>query len=123
MGRTSRTSRTYGVPGNELTDFRLPTSDFRLPTSDFRPGSIRSAPAGRVVAWHHIETEQGRCGVADSAIASGIWTNWAGNVRATPRIVVTPGSIGELRAVVVEAAGRGETVRVAGAGHSFAPLC
>jgi FAD/FMN-containing dehydrogenase len=61
--------------------------------------------------------------VADSAIASGIWTNWAGNVRATPRIMVSPGSIGELRAAVVEAAGRGETVRVAGAGHSFAPLC
>ena len=34
-----------------------------------------------------------------------------------------PGSAGELRAAVVEAAGRGETVRVAGAGHSFAPLC
>jgi len=61
--------------------------------------------------------------VADSAIASGIWTNWASNVRATPRIVVTPGSIGELRAAVVEAARHGETVRVAGAGHSFAPLC
>ena len=61
--------------------------------------------------------------MADGAIASGTWTNWAGNVRATPRIVVTPGSIAELRAAVVEAARRGETVRVAGAGHSFAPLC
>ena len=61
--------------------------------------------------------------MADSAIASGIWANWASNVRATPRIVVTPGFIGELRAAVVEAARRGETVRVAGAGHSFAPLC
>jgi FAD/FMN-containing dehydrogenase len=61
--------------------------------------------------------------VADGAIASGIWTNWAGNVRATPRIMVSPGSVGELRAAVVEAAERGETVRVAGAGHSFAPLC
>ena len=61
--------------------------------------------------------------MADGAIASGIWTNWAGNVRATPRIMVSPGSVGELRAAVVEAAERGETVRVAGAGHSFAPLC
>ena len=61
--------------------------------------------------------------MADGAIASGTWTNWAGNVRATPRIVVTPGSLAELRAAVVEAARRGETVRVAGAGHSFAPLC
>ncbi|MDF2758689.1 MAG: FAD-linked oxidoreductase, partial [Thermomicrobiales bacterium] len=61
--------------------------------------------------------------MADDAIASGTWTNWAGNVRATPRTVVTPGSITELRAAVVEAARREETVRVAGAGHSFAPLC
>ncbi len=52
-----------------------------------------------------------------------MWTNWAGNVRATPRIVVTPASIVELRAAVAEAARRGETVRAAGAGHSFAPLC
>jgi FAD/FMN-containing dehydrogenase len=34
-----------------------------------------------------------------------------------------PASRDELRAVVLEAAQRGETVRVAGAGHSFAPLC
>jgi FAD/FMN-containing dehydrogenase len=61
--------------------------------------------------------------VANGAIASGVWTNWAGNVRATPRIVVAPGSLTELRAAVIEAARRGETVRVAGAGHSFAPLC
>jgi FAD/FMN-containing dehydrogenase len=61
--------------------------------------------------------------VADGAIAVKTWTNWVGNVRATPRTVVTPGSITELRAAVVEAVQRGETVRVAGAGHSFAPLC
>ncbi|MCD6033247.1 MAG: FAD-linked oxidoreductase [Thermomicrobiales bacterium] len=61
--------------------------------------------------------------MADGAIVSGTWTNWAGNVRATPRTVVTPGSITELRAAVIEAARREETVRVVGAGHSFAPLC
>jgi FAD/FMN-containing dehydrogenase len=61
--------------------------------------------------------------VVDGAIATGTWTNWAGNVCAAPRIVVKPGSIAELRAAVVEAARCGETVRVAGAGHSFAPLC
>ena len=49
-------------------------------------------------------------------------TNWAGNITAAPRIAVTPGSLGELRAVVIEAARRGETVRVAGAGHSFRAL-
>jgi FAD/FMN-containing dehydrogenase len=61
--------------------------------------------------------------VADGVIASGTWTNWAGNIRAAPRIVATPGSLAELRSAILEATQRGETVRVAGAGHSFAPLC
>ena len=61
--------------------------------------------------------------MAESAIASATWTNWAGNIRAKPRIIVTPGSIAQLRAAMLEAARHGETVRVAGAGHSFAPLC
>ena len=61
--------------------------------------------------------------MAKGAIASVTWTNWAGNVRAAPRIVATPSSLDELRQAVTEAARRGETVRVAGAGHSFAPLC
>ncbi|MFT4038966.1 MAG: D-arabinono-1,4-lactone oxidase [Thermomicrobiales bacterium] len=51
------------------------------------------------------------------------WTNWAGNVQAAPRRVAQPSSIEDLRAVLRESAERGETVRVAGAGHSFAPLC
>jgi FAD/FMN-containing dehydrogenase len=51
------------------------------------------------------------------------WTNWAGNVHASPRTIVQPASLDELRAAVIDAAHRGETVRVAGAGHSFAPLC
>jgi FAD/FMN-containing dehydrogenase len=48
------------------------------------------------------------------------WTNWAGNVRCTPRRLERPASIDELRRLV--AAGDDE-VRVAGAGHSFAPVC
>src|SRR5215217_9410380 len=71
-----------------------------------------------------MESGRGRGNrVVDGAIATGSWTNWAGNVTAAPRIVVTPGSRTELRGAVIEAARRGETVRVAGAGHSFAPLC
>src|SRR5215203_5996216 len=71
-----------------------------------------------------MESGRGRGNrVVDGAIATGSWTNWAGNITAAPRIVVTPGSLAELRAAVIGAARRGETVRVAGAGHSFAPLC
>jgi FAD/FMN-containing dehydrogenase len=57
------------------------------------------------------------------AVAAGTWANWAGNVVAEPRAIVTPASLDELRAAVREAARRNETVRVAGAGHSFASLC
>jgi FAD/FMN-containing dehydrogenase len=51
------------------------------------------------------------------------WTNWAGNVVAHPRCIVRPGTIDDLRFAVRDASRRGEGVRVAGAGHSFAPLC
>jgi FAD/FMN-containing dehydrogenase len=44
-------------------------------------------------------------------------------VQAELSQVVQPGSLDELRAAVLDAASHGETVRVAGAGHSFAPLC
>jgi FAD/FMN-containing dehydrogenase len=54
---------------------------------------------------------------------TGVWTNWAGNVVAAPRVLARPVSLAELRAVVVAASRRGDGVRVAGAGHSFAPLC
>ncbi len=55
--------------------------------------------------------------------APGRWENWAGNVQATPRAVARPGTLEALRAAILDAARRGETVRIAGAGHSFAPLC
>jgi FAD/FMN-containing dehydrogenase len=57
------------------------------------------------------------------APATATWANWAGNVRATPRMVTRPESLPALREAMVAAAARGETIRVAGAGHSFAPLC
>jgi FAD/FMN-containing dehydrogenase len=48
------------------------------------------------------------------------WTNWAGNVRCSPRRLERPASIDELRRLVADG---DDEVRVAGAGHSFAPLC
>ncbi|PRY51614.1 FAD-linked oxidoreductase [Knoellia remsis] len=50
------------------------------------------------------------------------WSNWAGNVTAEPARVLEPRSVGEVATAVVDAADRGEHVRVAGAGHSFTPL-
>lgn len=50
------------------------------------------------------------------------WANWAGNVTATPTRFEQPGSIPEIQKLVAEAARSGQTVRVAGAGHSFPPI-
>lgn len=48
-----------------------------------------------------------------------LWTSWAGTARCQPRVQAAPGSTDELRALLVDAAVRGERVRVVGAGHSF----
>jgi FAD/FMN-containing dehydrogenase len=51
------------------------------------------------------------------------WRNWAGNVVATPARIERPDSIEAVQSLVADAARSGQTVRVAGAGHSFAPIC
>lgn len=53
---------------------------------------------------------------------SATWSNWAGNVTATPARIVEPRSVEDVVEAVKEGAGRGERVRVVGAGHSFTPL-
>ncbi|KGN38244.1 D-arabinono-1,4-lactone oxidase [Knoellia subterranea] len=50
------------------------------------------------------------------------WSNWAGNVTASPSRVHEPRSVEEVAHAVQRAADRGERVRVVGAGHSFTPL-
>ena len=57
------------------------------------------------------------------AADSQTWSNWAGNVHTAPRQVLQPGSLDELRLALLDAAAHDDVVRVAGAGHSFAPLC
>jgi FAD-linked oxidoreductase len=47
------------------------------------------------------------------------WRNWSGSVAATPARIERPRTEAELAAIVAGA----ERVRVAGAGHSFMPLC
>jgi FAD/FMN-containing dehydrogenase len=51
------------------------------------------------------------------------WVNWAGNIRAEPLHVLRPADEGEVSAAVQSARRAGQMVRVAGAGHSFTPLC
>ncbi len=47
------------------------------------------------------------------------WTNWSGSVRAHPRALARPKTETELAQIVA----RADALRVAGAGHSFMPLC
>jgi FAD/FMN-containing dehydrogenase len=51
------------------------------------------------------------------------WTNWSGSVRCAPRQLATPASQEELCELVRRAAEDGLTIRTAGSGHSFTPLC
>ncbi|MEX2208702.1 MAG: D-arabinono-1,4-lactone oxidase [Myxococcota bacterium] len=50
------------------------------------------------------------------------WSNFSGRVAFTPSRRARPKSEAELCSVVREAASAGETLRVAGTGHSFTPL-
>lgn len=50
------------------------------------------------------------------------WHNWAGTVTATPTRFERPETESELAVVVTAAAERGDTIRVAGSGHSFSPV-
>jgi FAD-linked oxidoreductase len=51
-----------------------------------------------------------------------VWHNWSGYVVCPSAQVSTPGSEAELTDVVRRAARTGQSIRVAGGGHSFSPL-
>lgn len=50
------------------------------------------------------------------------WRNWAGTASSVPRRVLTPTGTADVVAAVRDAAGRGGTVKMVGAGHSFTPI-
>jgi FAD-linked oxidoreductase len=50
------------------------------------------------------------------------WRNWSGAQQASPARILSPVDVGAVVEAVRSAARRGETVRVAGSGHSFTPL-
>lgn len=51
------------------------------------------------------------------------WQNWSGSVVCRPVTLASPTTEAEVCALVARAARDGHTVRVAGTGHSFVPLC
>lgn len=54
---------------------------------------------------------------------SAAWQNWSGSVACHPVTLAAPTTEAEVAALVSRAARNGQTVRVAGTGHSFVPLC
>ncbi|MFP8957692.1 D-arabinono-1,4-lactone oxidase [Natrialbaceae archaeon A-CW3] len=50
------------------------------------------------------------------------WTNWSGSISFEPDRVLEPETEEEVQSIVRECAAAGETVRVAGAGHSWTPV-
>jgi FAD/FMN-containing dehydrogenase len=60
--------------------------------------------------------------MASTSKAAG-WQNWSGGVRCNPERQEAPASEAAIAALVREAAREGKSVRVAGAGHSFSPIC
>jgi FAD/FMN-containing dehydrogenase len=57
------------------------------------------------------------------AAMSAQWSNWSGSVQCQPRQLLWPLVEQQIVDVVRRAAADGQTVRVAGTGHSFTPLC
>jgi len=55
-------------------------------------------------------------------VARETWVNWTGDQRCAPAAIRRPADEREIVAAVLEAAGRGQTVRVAGSGHSFSDI-
>ena len=53
----------------------------------------------------------------------GAWRNWAGNLQAGPTNIVHPSGEAEIISLLRHAAREKESIRVAGSGHSFTPLC
>ncbi len=55
-------------------------------------------------------------------LSTSTWTNWVGSQSFTPAFTAAPRNEEEVAALVKQAAERGVSVRVAGAGHSFTPV-
>jgi FAD/FMN-containing dehydrogenase len=51
------------------------------------------------------------------------WSNWSGSVTCAPQTIGAPTTEAAIIALIKEAAAARTTVRVAGTGHSFTPLC
>jgi FAD-linked oxidoreductase len=70
-------------------------------------------------AFGNFQVTQLQTGVPSTSAA---WRNWSGSVQFSPATFSQPASLPDLQTVVRTAASAGQTIRVAGSGHSFVPL-
>ncbi|MFD1926667.1 D-arabinono-1,4-lactone oxidase [Sporosarcina siberiensis] len=50
------------------------------------------------------------------------WTNWAGNVKASPHYSYSPKNVSDVQEIIDSCRIRGQSLRVTGAAHSFSPI-
>lgn len=60
--------------------------------------------------------------MTEQAIQRQKWSNWSGNVQATPKAIVYPASVEEVANIVLQCRREGRKLRVVGSGHSFTAL-
>jgi len=85
-----------------------------------RPLSRRSFLAGSAASIAALSTKRRQ---RVHAAKKNEWSNWSQAVKATPKKFETPNTHEALVKLVQKAAAKKQTVRVAGSGHSFVPLC
>jgi FAD/FMN-containing dehydrogenase len=85
-----------------------------------RPLSRRTFLAGSAASIAVLTTKRRQRAIAAKKTE---WTNWSQAVKATPKNFETPDTHKSLLKLVQKAASKKQTVRVAGSGHSFVPLC
>ncbi len=82
---------------------------------------IKSATFNRFDEQKFAVSFRTKRGISPSHDMTLQWSNWSGSVQCAPHVVASPQSEAELIALIKDAAHR--TIRVAGTGHSFVPLC
>lgn len=75
--------------------------------------------------WHlsHIRPIKNKGMGEGMSLQTGQWHNWSGGVVCQPARFEQPADEEELSAILAAARNAGQTVRVAGSGHSFSLLC
>ena len=87
-----------------------------------RRGLLTAFAAGSLASFQRAGLARAVPGQRPAA-AVDPWSNWSGSVSWTPRSVERPTTTAEVATIVRQAVKAKRSLRVAGTGHSFTPLC